>query len=53
MNGPAKVELLSIFFPMWNEEDYVERAVRAAEDECQRLVDIGEIAGYELVIVEG
>jgi glycosyltransferase involved in cell wall biosynthesis len=52
VNAPAKVELLSIFFPMWNEEDYVERAVRAAEDECQRLVDMGEIAGYELVIVD-
>ena len=52
MNGTAKVDLLSVFFPMWNEEDYVERAVRAAEEECQRLVDVGEIAGYELVIVD-
>ena len=52
MNVPAKVELLSVFFPMWNEEDYVERAVRAAEEECQRLVDLGEIAAYELLIVD-
>ena len=52
MNVSAKVDLLSIFFPMWNEEDYVERAVRAAEDECQRLIGIGEIAGYELVIID-
>ena len=52
MNQFVKVDLLSIFFPMWNEEDYVERAVRAAEDECQRLVDIGEIARYELLIVD-
>ena len=37
---------------MWNEEDYVERAVRAAEDECQRLIDIGEIAAYELLIID-
>jgi len=48
----AKVDLLSIFFPMWNEEDYVERAVRAAEEECQRLIDIGEISAYELLIVD-
>jgi len=48
----TEVELLSVFFPMWNEEDYVERAVRAAEDECQRLVAVGEIAAYELVIVD-
>ncbi|MFD2091067.1 glycosyltransferase family 2 protein [Blastococcus deserti] len=52
MNASAKVELLSVFFPMWNEEDYVERAVRAAEDECQRLVDLGEIAAYEILIVD-
>jgi len=36
VNEPSKVDLLSIFFPMWNEEDYVERAIRAAEEECQR-----------------
>jgi glycosyltransferase involved in cell wall biosynthesis len=52
VNESAKVDLLSVFFPMWNEEDYVERAVRAAEDECQRLVGLGEIAAYELVIVD-
>lgn len=52
MSQSAKVELLSVFFPMWNEEDYVERAVRAAEDECQRLVGAGEIGAYELVIVD-
>jgi glycosyltransferase involved in cell wall biosynthesis len=52
VNQPAKVDLLSVFFPMWNEEDYVERAVRAAEDECQRLIGLGEIAEYELVIVD-
>jgi glycosyltransferase involved in cell wall biosynthesis len=52
MNTFPEVKLLSIFFPMWNEEDYVERAVRAAEDECQRLVGMGEIADYELVIVD-
>ena len=45
MNAPVKVELLSIFFPMWNEEDYVERAVRAAEEECQRLIEQAAEAG--------
>jgi glycosyltransferase involved in cell wall biosynthesis len=52
VNVLPEVKLLSIFFPMWNEEDYVERAVRAAEDECQRLIGLGEIADYELVIVD-
>ena len=48
----SPVQLLSIFFPMWNEEAYLERAVRAAEDECRRLLDLGEIGDYELVIVD-
>jgi len=52
VNESSKVDLLSIFFPMWNEEDYVERAIRAAEEECQRLVTIGEIGAYELLIVD-
>jgi glycosyltransferase involved in cell wall biosynthesis len=52
VNVQAKVDLLSVFFPMWNEEDYVERAVRAAEEECQRLIELGEISAYELVIVD-
>jgi glycosyltransferase involved in cell wall biosynthesis len=52
VNGSAQVQLLSVFFPMWNEEHYVERAIRAAEDECQRLLAMGEIADYELVIID-
>ncbi len=30
MTPRASAELLSIFFPMWNEEAYVERAIAAA-----------------------
>jgi glycosyltransferase involved in cell wall biosynthesis len=52
VNVPVKVDLLSVFFPMWNEEDYVERAVRAAEEECQHLIGLGEIGAYELVIID-
>jgi glycosyltransferase involved in cell wall biosynthesis len=43
---------LSIFFPMWNEELYVERAIAAATDECRQLLERGEIADYELLIVD-
>ncbi len=43
---------LSIFFPMWNEEDYIHRAVRAAKEVCELLVDLGDIADYELIIVD-
>ena len=52
MNGAPPVQLLSVFFPMWNEEEYAVRAVRAAEEECRRLQGLGEIADYELVIID-
>jgi glycosyltransferase involved in cell wall biosynthesis len=52
VNRSAQVQLLSVFFPMWNEEGYAERAIRAAEDECRRLLAQGEIADYELLIVD-
>ena len=44
--------MLSVFFPMWNEEHYVERAVDAAARVCDGMVASGEIADYELLIVD-
>ncbi|WP_159809230.1 glycosyltransferase family 2 protein [Cellulomonas citrea] len=44
--------LLSIFFPMWNEEAYAERAVEAARTVCRELVDEGAIGDYELIVVD-
>jgi len=55
MTGPLARErfgLLSIFFPMWNEEPYLHRAVRAAQEICERLVADGEIADYEVIVVD-
>ena len=43
---------LSVFFPMWNEEDYIVRAVEAAREECDDLMAGGEIADYEVIIVD-
>ena len=43
---------LTIFFPMWNEEDYIETAVAAAREICVELVSIGEIGDYEILIVD-
>ena len=45
-------DVLSIFFPMWNEEHYVERAVEAACRVCDPMVAAGQIADYELMIVD-
>jgi len=43
---------LSIFFPMWNEELYIRRAIDAARGECDELVESGQILDYELVVVD-
>ncbi|MFZ9822072.1 MAG: glycosyltransferase family 2 protein [Ilumatobacteraceae bacterium] len=42
---------LSIFFPMWNEEQYIHRALNAAHDVSRELMASGEIADYELIVV--
>ena len=44
--------LLSISFPMWNEEEYLHRAVGAAQEICERLVADGEIEDYEVIVVD-
>ena len=43
---------LSVFFPMWNEQDYIERAIDAAREECEELMAGGDIADYEMIIVD-
>lgn len=43
---------LSIFFPMWNEQEYIERALTAAREACASLIAAGEISDYELIIVD-
>ncbi|MET0146060.1 MAG: glycosyltransferase family 2 protein [Ilumatobacteraceae bacterium] len=44
--------VLSMFFPMWNEEHYVERAIDAAARVGDSMVASGEIADYELLIID-
>jgi len=48
----AARDTLSIFFPMWNEEDYVERAVDGARRVCDEMVADGVVGDYELIIVD-
>ena len=43
---------LSIFFPMWNEEEYIGRAIDAAREACEALVELGEVSDYELLIID-
>jgi glycosyltransferase involved in cell wall biosynthesis len=48
----AKFEKLSVFFPMWNEEQYLQRALNAAQELCKELQELQTIADYELVIID-
>src|SRR5437868_8016103 len=54
MSGPRTphFSLLTVFFPMWNEEEYIERALDAAREACRMLIDAGEIADYELLVID-
>jgi glycosyltransferase involved in cell wall biosynthesis len=47
-----KFKKLSVFYPMWNEQDYIERALRFGKRACEGLVESGDIADYELIIVD-
>lgn len=51
-NAPEGFHTLSIFFPMWNEEQYIHRAVSAAKEICDLLVGSGEIKDYEIIVVD-
>ena len=48
----ASAPTLTIFFPMWNEEAYIDRAIETATTECQLLLSNNEILDYELIIVD-
>ena len=37
---------------MWNEEAYIHRAVSAAKEVCEQLVDADEITDYEIIVVD-
>jgi glycosyltransferase involved in cell wall biosynthesis len=43
---------LSIFYPMWNEEHYIERALLAGRRTCLGLIERGDIGDYELIVVD-
>ncbi|HEY6530904.1 MAG TPA: glycosyltransferase family 2 protein [Acidimicrobiales bacterium] len=48
----AAFESVTIFYPMWNEEATIERAVAAAFDAGDRLVASGQVKGYDVLIVD-
>jgi len=48
----ANFESLTIFFPAWNEEDTIERAVEAAREAGAGLIEAGEIGWFEVLIID-
>lgn len=48
----SNFESLTIFYPMWNEEDTIERAVKAAFEAGDALVAEGEISRYDVLIID-
>ena len=43
---------ITIFYPAYNEETYLKRAVEAAKEVGIRMVADGDIAGYDILIVD-
>jgi glycosyltransferase involved in cell wall biosynthesis len=48
----ANFESLTIFYPMWNEEASIERAVEAAFEAGERLVVDGEVERFDVLVVD-
>ena len=48
----APFRSLTIFYPMWNEEATIERAVAAAFEAGDRLIENGQIERYDVLIVD-
>lgn len=48
----AHFESLTIFYPMWNEAETIDRAVAAAFEAGDALIEAGEIASYDVLIVD-
>jgi glycosyltransferase involved in cell wall biosynthesis len=49
---PISTDTLTIFFPMWNEEAYIERTIAAGHEAARALIADGQISDYELIVVD-
>jgi glycosyltransferase involved in cell wall biosynthesis len=48
----SNFDSLTIFFPMWNEEEQIRATITAATEAAESLVDAGEVGSFELLIVD-
>ncbi|MCL4557568.1 MAG: glycosyltransferase family 2 protein [Deltaproteobacteria bacterium] len=46
------MEGITVFYPMYNEELYIRRAVEAAKEVCELMLTAGGIPDYEVLIVD-
>ena len=46
------MEGITVFYPMYNEELYIKRAVEAAREICELMLRVGEIGEYEILIID-
>ena len=46
------MEGITVFYPMYNEELYIKRAVEAAKEICELMLRVGEIPDYEILIID-
>lgn len=49
---PPAFKKLSVFYPMWNEEEYIERALRFGKRAAEGLIERGDIGDYELIVID-
>ncbi len=49
---PSRFPSITFFFPMWNEEEQIERTVAAAREAGERLQVEGEVDDYDILIVD-
>jgi glycosyltransferase involved in cell wall biosynthesis len=50
--SPVPLPTLSIFFPMYNEEENIRPAINTAREECELLLANAQIRDYELIVVD-
>ncbi len=46
------MEGITVFYPMYNEELYIRRAVEAAQEICELMLRVGEIRDYEILLID-
>lgn len=46
------MEGITVFYPLYNEELYIQRAVEAAKEVCELMLKNGEIPDYEILLID-